>query len=305
VHSTKILLTGPSGNLGLPLARALAADNEVWGIARFSDPSARAELESFGVHCVPKDLANDGFDDLPDDFDRVFHAASLIPMVSERDMAATFALNTQATARLLAHCRQARTFVFCSTAGVYRHQDRPLVEADEYGADVPGYAMSKIAAEQLVQFLSLHLGTPAIILRIGALYGIEGGSGGAFAPIARMVEGKEVWVNPVEPRGVSLPWEEDAVRLAVVAMESGRVPPPVVNFCGDQQVGVEEYCRFAGRLLGIEPVFRYTDATYPANPLDTTRMHEVLGRCETDWRVGIERVLRHRYPELLARTGTA
>lgn len=303
MRDAKVLVTGPTGNLGRPLVRALVEENEVWGVSRFSDPSAKAELEALGVRCLALDLADDGLGGLPDDFDGVFHAASLIPMVSERDMAATFALNTQATGRLLSHCRRARTFVFCSTAGVYRHQPRALVETDEYGSDVPAYAMSKIAAEQLVRFLSIQQGTPTIILRIGALYGPDGGSGGAFAPIARMVAGKEVWVNPAEPRGVSLLWEADAVRLAIVALESGHVPPPVVNFCGDQRVSVEEYCRFAGGLLGIEPVFRYTDGTYPANPLDTTRLHEVLGRCETDWRDGVEQVLRHLYPELLEAAG--
>ena len=36
----KILITGPSGQVAAPIARALAADNEVWGIARFTDAAA-------------------------------------------------------------------------------------------------------------------------------------------------------------------------------------------------------------------------------------------------------------------------
>ncbi len=299
ISGAKVLVTGPTGNLGWPLARGLAADNEVWGLARFSDPAARGEVEAAGIRAVAKDIGVDPLDDLPADFDYVFHAASLIPMASERDMARTFEVNTQGTARLLAHCNQARTFVFCSTAGVYRHQPRPLVEDDDYGADVPAYAMSKIAAEQAVRYLSCSVGIPAVIMRVGALYGPEGGSGGATAPIDRMVAGKEIWVNPVEPRGVSLLWEDDAVRLAARSFAVGQVPPVVLNFAGEEQVTVEEYCSFAGELVGRRPRFRYTDQAYPANPLDTTRMREMLGLCQTLWRDGIRTLVERRFPDLL------
>ena len=39
MRGSKILVTGPTGQVGLPVAMALAADNEVWGAARFTDPS--------------------------------------------------------------------------------------------------------------------------------------------------------------------------------------------------------------------------------------------------------------------------
>ena len=40
LHDEKILITGPAGRIASGLARSLAADNEVWGIARFSDPAS-------------------------------------------------------------------------------------------------------------------------------------------------------------------------------------------------------------------------------------------------------------------------
>lgn len=301
-----MLVTGPTGNLGLPVVRALAADSdsEVWAVGRFSDPVLHQELADLGVHCVRKDLASDDFDDLPGRFDSVLHAGGLIPPHSERDMDATMEVNTQATARLLEHCRSSGTFVFCSTAGVYRHQARPLVEADEYGFDVPAYGISKIAAEQMVRYLAPRWGTPAIILRIGALYGPRGGTGGAFTPIERMVRGKEIWVNPTEPREVSLLWEDDAVELALRAMQAGRVPPVTVNLCGDEMVRVEDYCAYAGALLGLTPRFRFTEATYPTNPLDTTLLHEVLGAARTPWREGIRRMVETLYPDRPAPAGS-
>jgi nucleoside-diphosphate-sugar epimerase len=45
MRGSKILITGPTGQVAVPIARALAADNEVWGIARFTDTTAREGLE--------------------------------------------------------------------------------------------------------------------------------------------------------------------------------------------------------------------------------------------------------------------
>ena len=295
MEGRKILVTGPTGHLSLPIVRELARANEVWGLARFGDPSGRAGLESLGVTCVARDLARDDLDDLPGDFDYVFHAGGMVAMESERDMAYTFEVNVQGTGRLLERCRGVKGFVFCSTGGVYARQDHPVREDDEYGAPIPAYSLSKVAAEQLVRFLAPRLGIPAIILRIGAVYGPD--ASGPLVRIRRMLRGKEVWVNPAEPREGSVMWVDDAVRLAVVALEKGRIPPITVNFCGDDPVSIEDYCRYAGQLLGVEPVFRYTDETYPANRMDTTLMHEVLGRCEVGWQEGFRRLITACFPD--------
>src|ERR1700676_1060178 len=71
----KILITGPTGQVATPLARALAADNEVWGMARFKDPATRAAVEADGVRCVAADLTTGDFSALPDDFDYVLNLA--------------------------------------------------------------------------------------------------------------------------------------------------------------------------------------------------------------------------------------
>ncbi|HEX5268439.1 MAG TPA: NAD(P)-dependent oxidoreductase [Acidimicrobiales bacterium] len=288
-------MTGPAGHLALPIVRALAPANEVWGLARFSRPEDISLLEGLGVRCLRRDIAADALDDLPRDLDYVFHAGAMVAMGSEEDMAYTFAVNVQGTGRLLERCRGVKGFVFCSTGGVYAKQSRPVREDDDYGAPIPAYSLSKIAAEQLVRFLAPRLEIPTIILRIGAVYGPD--ASGPLVRIRRMLRGKEVWVNPEEPRAGSVMWVDDAVRLALVALEKGQIPPITVNFAGDDPVSIEDYCRFAGHLLGVEPTFRYTDETYPANQMDTTLMHEVLGRCETGWQEGFRRLLAACFPD--------
>jgi UDP-glucuronate 4-epimerase len=295
MRDKKILITGPAGHLTIPIVRRLAADNDVWGLARFSNPEQRTMLEELGVTCVKKDLAVDALDDLPDDFDVVFHAGAMVAMDSERDMAYTFQVNVQGTGKLLEQCRGVSTFVFCSTGGVYAHQTHPVRETDDYGASIPAYSMSKIAAEQLVTYVANRYQIPTVILRIGAVYGPD--ATGPMVRINRMMRGKEVWVNPAEPRKGSVMWVDDAVDLAIKAMQCGQVPPVVTNFCGDDPVSIDEYCTYAGHLLGIEPKFKWTDETYPSNQMDTTKMHEVLGYPKVGWREGFRRLLEAQFPD--------
>ena len=295
MQGAKILVTGPAGHLTIPIVRELVKENEVWGLARFSRDDDRAMLEELGVTCIRKDLAEDDLDDLPADFDAVFHAGAMVAMDSERDMAYTFRVNVHGTGKLLEHCRDVTTFVFCSTGGVYAHQTHPVKETDDYGAPIPAYSLSKIAAEQLVTYLATKYEIPTIILRIGAVYGPD--ASGPMVRINRMLRGKEVWVNPAEPRKGSVMWVDDAVRLAIRALECGQVPPVVTNFCGDDPVSIDEYVTYAGLLLGVEPTFKWTDETYPSNQMDTTRMLEVLGAPQVGWKEGFRRLLEANFPD--------
>lgn len=295
MQGKKILVTGPAGNLTFPIVQELVKDNEVWGLARFSDPAGRTALEDLGVTCVQRDLARDSIDDLPTDFDAVWHAGAMVAMSSEEDMAYTFEVNVQATGKLLEHCRDVKTFVHCSTGGVYAHKEGLLTEDSDYGAPIPAYSLSKIAAEQLVKYLATKHQIPTIILRIGAVYGP--GLAGPMVRINRMMRGKDVWVNPAEPRKGSVMWIGDAVRMAIIAMEKGTVPLTTTNFCGDDPVSIDEYCIYAGKLLGIEPTFKWTDGTYPSNQMDTTRMHQVLGPAKVSWKEGFRMLLEGEFPD--------
>ena len=136
LEDQKILITGATGRVAFPIARALAARNEVWGAARFTDPASQDRLEAVGVRPLPLDVSSADFSSLPDDFAYVFHAA----MASGADgWASAFEMNSQASGRLLFHCRSCRGFVYCSTGSIYQYQgQRPLKESDPPGIPQDG-----------------------------------------------------------------------------------------------------------------------------------------------------------------------
>src|ERR1700709_2622228 len=97
LSGARILVTGPTGQVALPVTRALAADNEVFGIARFRDADARAELEAAGVTCIEANLAAGDFTGGPKDFDYVLNLAVVKSNRWDVDLAA----NAEATGLLM------------------------------------------------------------------------------------------------------------------------------------------------------------------------------------------------------------
>ena len=67
LRDARILVTGATGQVALPVALGLAADNDVIAVARFKDTRLRARLEAVGVHCVSVDLAQGALTDVPAD----------------------------------------------------------------------------------------------------------------------------------------------------------------------------------------------------------------------------------------------
>jgi nucleoside-diphosphate-sugar epimerase len=291
----KILITGASGKVAFPIARALAPHNEVWGVARFTDPSHRDKLRDAGIRAERFDMSCDDVTSLPDDFTYVFHAA----MDGGRGTwGEALETNALATGRLLHHCRASKGFVFCSTGSVYQYQGhRPYTEADPPGIHLRGnYSISKVAAEAVCTWISSHFGLPVTIIRIFSTYGPEGG-----APCDRlelMLAGKPIRLHPETPNNYNPIYEDDYVDLGIRAMEVARVPALVVNWAGSETVSAEDYCTYMGGLLGVEPIFEYS--TGAAAPLwaDVTFMHEVLGRTKVHWRDGFRRMVEVRHPEL-------
>jgi UDP-glucuronate 4-epimerase len=295
LESEKILITGATGKIAFPVARALAERNEVWGVARLRDPADRERLAGVGVTPVALDIKTGDFSALPDDFTRVFHAAV---DVGAGDWTRCVDTNAQKSGDLLYHCRTAKGFVFCSTGSVYGYQgQRPLRESDPPGVPLrANYSFSKIAAEAVCTWVASQYQVPLTIIRICSTYGPEGG-----APADRlemMLAHKPIRLYPDKPNNYNPIYEDDYVELGIKAMEVAATPPVVVNWAGSETVSAEEYCTYMGELVGVEPIFEYTaDAHTPLWP-DVSHMHEVFGPTRVPWREGFRRMVEARHPEI-------
>jgi len=149
LRGEKILITGPAGRIAFGLARSLVADNEVWGIARFSDPATRERVEALCVTTRAFDLASGEYGDLPTDFTHLLHLAADF---SADDYDQALRVNAEGTGFVLEHCRTAKSALVMSTVTVYKpHPDpwHPFREDDPLGdAMAPPsapYSVSKIA----------------------------------------------------------------------------------------------------------------------------------------------------------------
>ncbi|WP_370329260.1 NAD-dependent epimerase/dehydratase family protein [Mycolicibacterium hippocampi] len=299
LNAEKILITGATGKIAFPIARALARNNEVWGAARLREPADRDKLNDAGITPVALDVSAGDFSALPSDFTYVFHAAV---DTGGGEWAHCVDTNAQKSGDLLYHCRTAKGFVFCSTGSVYGYQGRrPVRETDPPGVPLrANYSFSKIAAEAVCTWVARQYDIPLTIIRICSTYGPQGG-----APADRlemMLAGKRIRLYPEKPNNYNPIYEDDYIELGVRAMEVAATPPVVVNWAGSETVSVEEYCAYMGELVGVEPTFEYTsDAHTPLWP-DVTYMHEVLGRTKVPWREGFRRMIEARHPELLHAT---
>src|SRR4051794_25578100 len=131
LDAEKILITGATGKIAFPIARALAQRNEVWGAARLRNEQDRDRLIAAGITPIALDISSGDFAALPDDFTYVFHAAVDAGADSWTRAVDT---NAQKSGDLLYHCRSAKGFVFCSTGSIYAYQGRrPLREDDPPG----------------------------------------------------------------------------------------------------------------------------------------------------------------------------
>jgi nucleoside-diphosphate-sugar epimerase len=298
LQNSKILVTGPTSQVGRPVVATLAGDNEVWGLARFSKPNDRAGIEALGAKTVAVDLADGPLDEVPTDFDYVLHFA----VVKSGDFAYDLRANAEGVGRLISHCRSARGFLHCSTGGVYEPAGhRPLKETDPLGDNhrvmMPTYSISKIAAESVARFAAREWNVPTTIARFSVPYGNNGGW--PFYHLMMMKAGVPIPVHHDEPSLYNLTHQDDYIAMIPGMLEIADVPATTINWCGSETTSIEEWATYLGEITGLEPRFERSEKALPSVPLDPTLMHERIGRTKVDWRDGLRRMVEALAPDLL------
>jgi nucleoside-diphosphate-sugar epimerase len=295
----KILVTGPAGRIAFGLAKTLAADNEVWGIARFGDPAAREEVEALGVTTRALDLADGDFGDLPKDFTYLLHIAADFGEDYERGLR----VNAEGTGLLLSHCRKAKAALVMSTVTVYKpHPDpwHPFREDDPIGdAGLPApkpYSIVKIAEEAVARYCAREFGLPVTIARMGSAYGDRGGL--PLWHLNAVAAGQ-----PVVARWDPLPYSpihyDDINAQVEPLLDVASVPATIVNWAGDEPVTVQQWSAYFGELLGVEA--KVAVEPVPGASLgsvgDHTKRSAITGPCRVDWRDGFRRMAADYFPD--------
>jgi nucleoside-diphosphate-sugar epimerase len=285
VSGKRILVTGASGVCAYPVAAELAKSNEVYAVARFSEPEQKRRIEAAGARAIAFDLAQHDLSPLPKSVDIVINYAVLPPFHKD-----VYEVNIGGTGRLASRYRDCEAFVHGSSGSAYGWTGHALREDDPYGlhSSTEPYAASKIGAEYMLKQLCLEFGMPTVLLRIFSWYGPRGG--GVTARVDQVAAGQPVNIYPGVPSYYSPMYEDDFVEKTVDAIKLAKVPAEIVNVAGTELITMHEYCEIAGEMLGKKPIFVENGRAWPIWA-DTTKMVELLGPSKVSTREGIRRIL--------------
>lgn len=300
LRGRRILITGPAGQIAFPLASALAEHNDLWGLARFTDPANRSRVEAVGVRPHTGDLASGDFGDLPTDFDYVLHLAHAWHPTPDYD--AALRCDAEGTHLLMQHCREASAVLVMSSADVYDPHPDPrhaYLETDPLGDRHSlfdrTYSVAKIAQEAVARSCARAYDVPTIVCRMNAAYGANGGLPAYHLDWIR--GGKAVTLR-WDPAMYSPIHEDDIVAQTEALLGAASVPATIVNWAGDEAVSAQDWCALFAELAGAEADVRVdpVPGTGRGNVQDPTRRASITGPCKVGWREGMRRLVEQRRP---------
>lgn len=295
----KILVTGPTGQVALPVVAHFAKTADVYALARFGKQADRDRIEALGARVLAADLSDKGaLAAIPDDFDYVLNFAVVKSGNFDYDLAA----NGEGVGNLMTRCSRARAVLHMSSAGVYEYQGHePRRESDPLGdnhrAMFPTYSISKIAAETVCRFVARQHGIPTTIARLSVPYGDNGGW--MYYHMLMMQQGIAIDIHPDRPNLYNPIHVDDYIEKIPYLLGAATPEVTTTNFGGSQPASIEEWCAYIGELTGFVPVFNETTRAFGSLCIDTTRMHELIGATRVGWREGIRRQLQALAPQVL------
>jgi nucleoside-diphosphate-sugar epimerase len=307
ITGEKILITGVTGIVAQPLARFLAPENEVWGVARFAEPlarkkeeftaagtpptralAARESLEAAGITTRAMDLGSGDFESLPSDFTYVLHLAWMrADLVHLQDAIRT---NVEGPGLLLQHCRRAKAALVMSGMGIYSGNDDPwhaYSEDDPIGRASTAYAptspASKLGVEAVARLCSRAFDLPVTITRLNTLMGPPASFPGMH--ISAVLSGQTMYA-PHDPNPHSPIHTEDMKDQLEALLDAASSPAFITNWCGDEVVTAQDWVREASALSGKEGAISVRAVPgSPAGTLaDPARRRSITGPCRTNFK---------------------
>ena len=247
-----IMILGVAGKMGptlAGLAKAASPGRRVIGVARFSEPGAKAWLEWRGVETIGCDLLDEAaVKALPKAQNIVFMAGRKFG--AEGDLSLTWAMNAHVPA-IVAQAFPSSRIVAFSTGCVY-----PFVPVNGKGADEnvapnpPGeYAQSCVGRERMFEYFSRQFATPGRLFRLN--YAIDMRYGVLHDIATKILHGKPIDVSLGH---VNFIWQGDASAQALRCLAHCDTPTSPINVSGPEILAVRDLAAKLGARLGREPI---------------------------------------------------
>jgi UDP-glucuronate 4-epimerase len=294
IKDKKILITGVTGKAVLPLAAALAADNEVWGQARFQSQTDRDKVAVLGIRPCAADLEIGDLSEVPDDADFLLHFAWMRAAGDELKQA--LRVNVEGTGLILHHCRRAKAALVVSSMSVYEAVPDPwhrYAEKDPIGVSPTQAAatspISKIGFESIAGFSARAYGLPMVIARLTTVLGPHLAYYGK--QLTGILEGRTI-VLPSESSTHNPIHSEDMIRQIEPLLDAAAREPLTVNWCGDEVAVSQDTVVRLGELAGKTPrcEVKSVPGIAGGNLADNTRRLSITGPCETGFWDGLEQM---------------
>lgn len=295
LKDSKILVTGVTGKAVLPIAAALARNNEVWGQARFRTAIDRQAVIARGIRPCAADLATGDLAELPTDVDYVLHFAW---MRAARDaLEEAMRVNVEGTGLVLHHCRRAKAALVVSSTAVYSGVPDPwhrYCEGDPVGPSASAAAatspVSKLGLEAMARFAARAFGLPVTIARLNTVLGPHQAFHGK--QVTAVLEGREI-VLPSAADTHSPIHSADMIRQIAPLLHAAGRAPLTVNWCGDEvAISQDVIARIAAR-AGREAriVVRSAPGLAGGNISDPERRRAITGPCAVPFAKGLDALL--------------
>lgn len=252
-----IMILGAGGKMG-PTMSMLAVNaikkgninKKVYAVSRFSNESARKEMEDCGVNTISCDLEN------PSDIAKLPKVKNVVFMVGRKfgtdgGEALTWGMNAAVPVLVLEHLHESNFVVF-SSGNVYDLPDAcsgGSLETDKV-RPIGEYTQSVLARERIFDYYAKKYGTKSLIFRLNYAIALEYG---VIADIAKKVNEN----RPVELENACFNciWQGDANEYALRSLLLVDNPPKRLNVSGPETIGVKSTALKLAKLLNKEVTF--------------------------------------------------
>lgn len=299
MRNKTIVITGATGQVGFPLALSLAKHNTVHAVARFNDEAKRRQLEQAGINCIPVNLGEEDYSNIPVDCDYLLNFA--VNREVGDDFDAELRRNAESLALLMQHCQHYQAALHVSSCAVYHPapelvlaEDSPL--GDNHRNMFTTYSIGKIAQEAVVRSCARMFDLPSVICRLNVPYSSHGGW--PWFHLMMMEQGIPI---PV-PDGLSeytLIHQDDIIVSVPGLLEIASVPCSIVNWSSDEHVSIQDWCHYLGELTGLTPQFEISADALPSIRSNNIKLQQMVGPTRVHWRDGLRRMVEDGRLELI------